>query len=430
MLHFKNKQEFGWSFYDWANSAFATTIMAGFFPVFFKKYWSHGIEATKSTAILGAANSLSGVIVALAAPLLGAIADCGNNKKNFLAFFAYLGALSTAALFMVQKGEWMQAVFLYVLGAIGFSGSIVFYDSLLPSIAGVNRIDYVSALGYAMGYLGGGLLFGLNVWMVLKPEVFGFTDTNQAMKASFVSVALWWAIFTLPILFFVPEPKRNKENVSGITAIRNGFKQLIHTFRKIRHMKTVFLFLLSYWCYIDGVDTIVRMGVDYGLSIGLEQKTLIVALLVTQFVSFPSALVFGHLGRKIGPKRVIYVTLGVYLCAVSWALRMTQHYEFYGLAVTIGLVQGGIQAMSRSFYSRIIPHDQTAEFYGFYNMLGKFAVILGPVIIGVTGYIFANPRIGIASISILFITGGVLLYFTNEQEGREQVKYLSHIRKV
>ncbi|MCF6147904.1 MAG: MFS transporter [Candidatus Kuenenia sp.] len=424
MLKFKNRQELGWCFYDWANSAFATTIMSGLFPVFFKKHWCQGMEATQSTAILGIANSLSGFFVAAIAPLIGAIADRGYYKKKFLIFFAYLGILSTTTLFMVQRENWLPAVVVYAIGAVGFSSSVIFYDSLLPSIANKKRIDYVSALGYAMGYLGGGILFAFNIWMVVHPSFFGLKDSSQAIRISFLTVAAWWGIFTLPIIFFVHEPGKITGISSGL-AFRSGLKQLAHTFHKIQHMKTVFLFLIAYWFYIDGVDTIARMGVDYGLSIGFEYKDLLLALLITQFVSFPCAIVFGKLGKRIGTKYAIFIAIGVYIFAVMWAMRMKVKYEFYGLAVTIGLVQGGIQAMSRSFYSRLVPHDQLAEFYGFYNMTGKFAVILGPLLIGVTGFFFESSRIGIVSIVILFITGGVLLFFVDEKKGAERRKYLS-----
>ncbi len=423
MLLFKNKQEFGWSMYDWANSAFATTVMAAFFPAFFKDYWSQGASVTESTAVLGAANSLAGLLVAVMAPILGAIADCGGYKKKFLIFFAYLGVLSTATLAFIHQGQWFLAAVTYVLGTVGFSGSIIFYDSLLPSIADKKSIDYVSALGYATGYLGGGLLILLNTWMVLSPQTFGLSGEVQAVKMSFVTVAVWWGIFTVPIFLFVQEPKSKNRPVRD--AVREGLGQLKNTFRKIRHLKTVSLFLLAYWLYIDGVDTIVRMAVDYGKSIGFENKDLILAIVLVQFVGFPSAIAFGQLGKRIGAKRAIYLALIIYLFSVAWAVQITDKYEFYVLAVTIGLVQGGVQALSRSFYARIIPHDQAGEFFGFYNLLGKFAVIFGPILIGVTGLVFKNPRIGIASIAILFVGGGILLYFVDEKKGIEEVNYLT-----
>ncbi|NIR52378.1 MFS transporter [candidate division KSB1 bacterium] len=410
--------------YDWANSAFSTTVIAAFFPIYFKQYWSQGIETTQSTAVLGVANSIAGLLVAVMAPVIGAIADVGSQKKKFLIFFAYLGVLCTAALFLVHQGEWLLAAIIYVLGSVGFSGSLVFYDSLLPSITDKSKIDYVSGLGYGLGYLGGGILLALNVWMTLSPETFALNDSGQAVKISFLTVAIWWGLFSLPIILFVKEPKRAVSQFeTGV--VFGGLQQLLQTFRKIRHLKTVFLFLVAYWLYIDGVDTIVRMAVDYGLSIGFERNDLIVALLITQFVGFPCAIFFGRLGEKYGPKRGIFIAIGIYLFVVGWATMMDHKLEFYGLAFTVGLVQGGIQALSRSYYSRIIPHDQSGEFYGFYNLLGKFAVILGPILIGMTGLISKSSRVGIASIAVLFLAGGVLLYFVDEKKGAEEVKYLS-----
>ncbi len=420
---FKNKQELGWCLYDWGNSAFATTVMAGFFPVFFKEYWSQGVAATTSTAKLGLANSVAGLIVALLAPVLGAVADRGSRKKKFLVFFAFLGALSTLALFFVARGDWPLAAFIYVLGTIGFSGGNIFYDALLPAIVDEKRIDFVSALGYAMGYLGGGLLFAINVWMTLSPSTFGLADAGEAVRISFISAGVWWGVFTLPIIIFVPEAQPATAR-SLRQAVREGGRQLAHTFRKIRHLKTIGIFLAAYWLYIDGVDTIVRMAVDYGLSIGFESKDLIVALMITQFVGFPSAIVYGKLGERLGAKRAIYLAIVVYLLVVVWAVQMNAKQEFYALAIVIGLVQGGIQALSRSLYSRLIPKDQTAEFYGFYNLLGKFAVIFGPILIGVTGLISDSPRLGIASIAVLFLLGGLLLYFVDEKQGAAEVQHL------
>ncbi|MFC2074877.1 MFS transporter [Bdellovibrionota bacterium] len=419
MRYFKNKQEFGWVMYDWANSAFATTIMAGFFPVFFKQYWSYGAEVTKSTAILGAANSAYGLSIAFIAPILGAIADQGSNKKKFLIFFTYLGVLATAALFMVQKGNWLLAAITYVIGAIGFSGSMIFYDSFLPLVSSEKRLDFVSAFGYAMGYLGGGILFTLNVLMTLKPHLFGLADASQAVRLSFVSVAVWWAIFSIPLMLFVKEPKARSER-----SIKDGLKQLLGTFQKVRHLKTVFLFLIAYWFYIDGVFTIIKMAVDYGLSIGFQSNDLIVALLITQFVAFPSAIVFGRAGQKFGAKRSIYFAIAMYMLIVFWAINMTQKYEFFILAIGVGLVQGGIQALSRSFYARIIPHDQSAEFFGFFNLIGKASVIMGPMLVGGIGLLTNNSRAGIASILILFVIGWILLHFVDEEKGKKEVKHL------
>ncbi len=437
------KAVWGWAMYDWANSAYVCTVMSAFFPVFFKEYWSYGVNVNMSTAQLGFANSIASLLVALMAPILGAIADKGSAKKKFLILFAYLGVLMAAGLFLVQKGQWGWAIFIYVMGTIGFSGANVFYDSLLPSIAGEDKIDFVSSLGYSMGYLGGGLLLAVNVFMTLKPDFFGLSNAAEAVRYSFLTVALWWGMFTLLIIFWVPEKKAVRTDKSEDSFVTAGFKQFAATFRKIRHLKVVFLFLLAYWFYIDGVDTIIRMAVDYGLSLGFQSNDLILALLIVQFVGFPAALVFGKLGEKWGVRKSIYLAIAIYMCVTVWGAMMTQKMEFYILAIVIGLVQGGIQALSRSYYSRLIPKDKAAEFYGFYNMLGKFAVIMGPVLMGIVGLIVRRmlmppsptgeqlieigqtaSRWGITSLLILFIVGAILLYFVDEEKGREEAALL------
>lgn len=439
----ERKVIWGWVMYDWANSAFATTVMAGFFPVFFKKFWSYGTDVNVSTAQLGFGNSIASLLVALMAPVLGAIADRGSAKKKFLLCFAYLGVLMTACLFWVQKGDWAWAIFVYAMGIIGFSGANVFYDSLLPHVAGEDQVDYVSGLGFSMGYLGGGLLFLINVLMTLMPQKFGLADSSQAVRYAFLSVALWWGLFTVITIAWVPEVKAavSRRDSGGVLA--DGFRQFVGTFRKARHLKTVFIFLLAYWFYIDGVDTIIRMAVDYGMSLGFEANDLIVALLIVQFVGFPAALGFGKLGQHWGVRKGIYLAIGVYMGLTLWGVMMTQKWEFYVLAVIIGLVQGGIQALSRSYYSRLIPKEQSAEFYGFYNMLGKFAVIFGPVLMGLVGLVARRllmppaptpeqvenigrlaSRCGIGSLLILFLIGAVLLYFVDEEKGRKEAAYL------
>ena len=439
----EHKLIWGWAMYDWANSAFSTTVMAGFFPIFFKQYWSVGADVNQSTAMLGFGNSIASLFVALMAPLLGAIADRGSLKKKFMIFFAYLGVLMTAGLYLVGKGDWMLAIFVYVMGVIGFSGSNIFYDSLLPSVADESKVDSVSSLGFAMGYLGGGLLFLLNVVMTLQPAIFGLADASEAVRWSFVSVAFWWGAFTFITIAWVPEPEiGNNKRHGGL--VSDGFNQLYRTFQEIRHLKTVLLFLLSYWFYIDGVDTIIKMAVDYGISIGFESNDLIIALLIVQFVGFPAALIFGRLGERWGVKPSILLAIVVYIAVTIWGTMMREKYEFYVLAIVIGLVQGGIQALSRSYYSRLIPKNQAAEYYGFYNMLGKFAAIIGPALMALVGLTMRNvlmpesptaeqlievgqdaSRWSIASIIVLFVIGGTLLFFVDEEKGRAEADYLS-----
>jgi len=427
------KEVWGWAMYDWANSAFATTVMAGFFPLYFKKYLSFGADVTVSTAQLGFGNSVSSLLVALLAPLLGAVADRRSARKAFLLFFAYLGALMTSCLFLIQQGQWVWAIFIYAMGNIGFSGANIFYDSLLPEVASESDIDFVSGLGFGMGYLGGGILFAVNVFMTMKPALFGLSGAAQAVRFSFLSVALWWGGFTLFTLFWVKEEKREPAARSLKKTFSEGLSELVETFRKIRVLKKAFLFLIAYWFYIDGVDTIIKMAVDYGMSIGFDSNDLILALLLVQFVGFPSAILFGKLGQSWGIQKGIYLAIGVYILATIWGAMISQRYEFYILAVIIGLVQGGIQALSRSYYSRLIPKGQTAQFFGFYNMLGKFAAILGPALMAAvalaarTMLMPQSPsplemteagrlasRLGIASISLLFIIGGLLFHVADK----------------
>jgi UMF1 family MFS transporter len=401
---------YAWALYDWANSAFATTVMAGFFPLFFKQYWSAEVPVTESTFYLGAANSLASLVVVLLAPILGALADQARGRKRFLAAFAALGALTTAALYLVGQGAWQVAAVLYLLGVIGFSGGNVFYDSLLVAIAAPKDRDRVSALGFALGYLGGGVLFAVNVAMTLHPHWFGLADAAEAVRWSFLSVGLWWTLFSIPILWLVEEPPGTAPASLGLGALfRGALQQLADTFRHLRSYAVAFRFLIAYWLYIDAVDTIVRMAVDYGLSIGLDSGSLITALLLTQFVGVPAAIVFGRIGERIGARNGILAGLAVYTGVTLYAYALDTATEFYILALVIGLVQGGVQALSRSLFSRLIPPERSAEFFGFYNMLGKFAAVLGPLLVGTVTVLSGNPRLGLMSLLILFIAGAAAL---------------------
>lgn len=430
------KAVISWGLYDWANSAYATTVMAGFFPIFFKQFWSAGVDPTTSTARLGVANSLSGILMACLAPMLGAIADKGTAKKKFLMFFAYMGVVMTSALYLVSMGNWLLAIMLYVFSSLGFTGANIFYDALLPGVAAEENLDIVSALGYSLGYLGGGLLFALNVWMTLQPAKFGFANAENAVNFAFLTVGLWWAVFSIPVFLFVKEPPGAKKK-PGINLIKAGFVQLGVTFQEFRHLKSAFLFLAAYWLYIDGVDTIVRMAVDYGMSIGFDTNDLIKALLITQFVGFPAAIAFGFLGNKIGARRGIFFAIAVYFSISIWASFMQDKREFYLLAIMIGLVQGGVQALSRSFYARIIPADKSAEFFGFYNMMGKFATFFGPLLMAGTGVLIRSlgyssdfaSRLSITSIALLFLTGGILFYFVDEDKAKQEARYLTDMAK-
>jgi UMF1 family MFS transporter len=398
----------GWAFCDWANSAFATTVMAGFFPLYFKQFWNAGVDATESTFRLGLANGIASVIVALLAPFIGAVADKGGARIRLLLLFTVLGAAMTTAMFWVAKGEWQMAAFFYVAASLGFWGGNQFYDSLLTDVAEERDYDLVSSYGYSLGYLGGGLLFLVNVLMVTKPAMFGIADASEGVRLSFVTVGVWWVVFTLPVLWV--KEKGAAQALPMGAAIRAGFAELKGTIRHIGGDRMLLWFLLAYWFYIDGVNTVIKMAVDFGLSLGLNQSALITALLITQFVGFPAALAFGWLGKKIGPRAGIFISLVVYTAATFYAYRyLKTEAQFYTLAIVIGLVQGGVQSLSRSLFGRLVPAGKAGEFFGFYNLMGKAAAILGPLITGIVAVTTHDSRLAILSISILFIIGGIFL---------------------
>ena len=410
------KQIISWSLYDWANSTFSTTVMAGFFPIFFQQYWSTASDVTVSTWYLGLANSLASIAVASLAPFLGAIADKASVKKRLLIFFAFIGIISTGALSMVGQGYWKIAAVFYVVASVGFMSANIFYDSLLPSVASKQKRDFVSSLGYSLGYIGGGLLFLVNVAMYLKPQFFGIADAPSAIKLSFLTVAVWWAIFTLPILIFVKE-KAPANDIGIIKSISAGWIQLLSTLKRIRELKVVTTFLIAYWLYIDGVDTIIRMSVDYGTSLGFTTSTLITLLLMVQFIAFPATLIYNWFAKQIGIKQAILIAIGGYICIAVIGSLVSKEWHFYIIAILIGCFQGGIQALSRSLYSRIIPSHNSAEFFGFYNMFGKFATIIGPPLMGYVAMATGNPRFGILAIILLFVLGGYFLMMVDVEEG-------------
>jgi UMF1 family MFS transporter len=400
-----------WAFYDWANSSFATTVMAGFFPVFFKQYWSIGTEATVSTFRLGLANGFASFVLAVLAPLLGAIADRGGVRLRFLAAFTALGVIATAALFFVGKGEWQWGALLFVAASIGFWGGIIFYDSLIVDVAPEGKFDLVSGYGYALGYLGGGLLFAVNVWMTLQPHMFGLPDAATAVRVSFLMVAVWWGAFSLPLFRSVHEARKpHGDNVAQ--TLRRGLTELWRTFAEIRGRRELLFFLLAYWMYIDGVNTIQKMAVDYGLSLGFKTSSLLTALLMVQFIGFPAAWFFGWLGNRTSALAGICIGIAVYAGVTIYAVYMTSEREFYVMAVAIGLVQGAVQSLSRSYFGSLIPKDRPAEFFGFYNMMGKFASVLGPVLMGVTALVTGSSRTSILSLLLLFAAGVVLLVYS------------------
>jgi len=410
-----NKSAWSWALYDWANSAFATTVMAGFFPIFFKSYWASDLSDAESTFAIGSVNSLVGLLIAFSAPILGAFADAGDSKRKFLFSFIFLGIIATGYLFFIPESSWKLAVIFYGIGVIGFSGGNIFYDSLLVTVSKEKERNRVSALGFSLGYLGGGILFLLNVVMFLYPSWFGLENQIEAVLWSFMSVAIWWFVFSLPIYLKVKEPIQNIDRKPIYTVITEAFANLLNTARSIKKYKSAVIFLLAYFLYMDGVDTIIRMATSYGSDIGLSATSMIQALLLTQFIGFPATLVFGYYADKFGYKYSLSFAIIVYIFVVLFSAQMDTALEFYVVASVVGLVQGGVQAISRSFFSTLIPENKAAEFFGFYNFIGKSSVFIGPFMVSGIALVSGSPSYGILSLLILFIPGLILLWMVPDK---------------
>jgi UMF1 family MFS transporter len=401
----------GWALYDWANSAFALTVMTSFVPVLLAGYWNDGAPSSVGTFRLGLANAAASLLVALLAPIVGALADRSGRRKAWLLWITLLGVVMTGGLHLIAAGMWLAALVVYGLASIAFAIANALYDSLLVDVTAPERFDRVSAYGYGLGYLGSALLFTLNVVMVVRPRDFGLESADDALRLSFILVALWWLAFSVPLFLWVRDSPGLE---GGPGAMAAGFRQLRATLGALRSQPELSRFLLAYWLYIDAVYTIIKMAVDFGLALGLTAQDLIRAILVTNFVAFPAALGFGRLAEVIGTRPGIYIGLAVYILATMAAAFIDSVPEFYALAIAVGLVQGGVQSLSRSFFARLVPPVQTAEYFGFYNMLGKFAAIIGPALTGIVALAFGSQRLGILSLLILFVGGTALLMRVRE----------------
>jgi len=407
------RQIWAWAFYDWANSGFATVVLAGFFPLVFQDYWSAAVEPAQANLRLGLGNGAASLCIVLLAPLIGAMADRTGTKKRALLAFALLGALLTAGFALVPQGQWLWALGLFVLATLGFMAANLFYDALLISVAPRQRWHAVSGLGFALGYLGGGLLYLGCVVAVLRPEWLGFAGAIHAALAAFVATGVWWAVFSLPLAVSVSEPPALQANRA---ALAGGLQQVWQTLTHLRANRPVWMFLIAYWLYIDALGTTIRMAVAYGRSLGFAQADLIVALLITQFVGFPAALLMGWLGQRIGPRRGILLGIGVYIVICVWAAFIQALWELYAIAALVGLVQGDVQALSRSLYAGLIPPARAGEFFGFYNLLGKFAALIGPPLFGLFGVWFGDVRYSMLALILLFIAGALMLTRVDLQE--------------
>jgi UMF1 family MFS transporter len=391
--------------------------MAALYPPFFRKLaMAAGVPSHQATAYWGYTTSAALLLIALIAPILGAVSDITGGKKRFLAAFAGLGILATAGFSMLGQESWQWGTALFIAANIGFAGSIIFYESLLPHIAGPGRIDQVSTRGYAWGYAGGGLLLVVHVLWVSHPGWFGLRDAGMAVRAAFVSVALWWGLFSLPLWRSVPEPPAAVASGSRRRPVRMGVVRLARTFGEIRRYRQLTLFLVAYWCYSDGIGTIIKMATAYGDEIGIGQTDMIMALIITQFVGVPCSFVFGGLARRIGAKRGVLLALGVYMLISVAGYFMRTAAHFYLLAFLVGTVQGGSQALSRSLFGIMVPRHKSAEFFGFFSTSAKFAGIAGPLLFGVVSQTFGHSRLSILALIVFFVVGGLLLSRVNVQE--------------
>jgi UMF1 family MFS transporter len=400
------KQERSWVFYDWANSAYSIAITSTIFPIFFKGVISKGVQGYTSTAWLGYGNSIYTLVIAVLAPILGTIADYKNYKKRFFIGFFLLGVISTACLALTREGGWIIAIVIYMLTALGFAGANIFYDSFLIDVTPKERMDWVSTSGYAWGYIGSTIPFIIGIALIMKYGLLGFSTSVPAVRISFLLTALWWFVFTIP---FLRNVKQNYFIEPSQTPVSDSFRRLGDTFRRIRQYKNVFIFLIAYFLYIDGVDTIIKM--------------VMIILLAVQFVAFPFALLYGKLARVFSAKKMLFVGICIYVVITITAFFIphfsdpkTKVMVFWIVSMLVATSQGGIQALSRSFYGKLIPKNESAEFFGFYNIFGKFAAILGPFLMGFVTQLTKSSGVGILSIIVLFIAGGVVLTRAKEQE--------------
>ena len=403
-----SKPERSWVFYDWANSAYSIVVVTAIFPLYFKSAaTAAGISAATSTAYWGYANSIATLIVSILAPLLGTIADFRGFKKRFFTFFACLGIVFTLILAVVPTEQWLILLICFVLTSIGFAGANIFYDAFLVDVTSEDRMNRISANGFALGYIGSTIPFILSIAIIIfaQQEIIPLS-VGIASQIAFVITALWWGLFTMPMLKNVEQKYYEERVPNPVTA---SFKKLFTTLKNIKAYRALFLFLLAYFFYIDGVHTIFTMATAYGSDIGIDSTTLLIVLFVTQVIAAPFTVLFGKLGQRFNEKRIIMVGILMYIFICIYAYFLKTAIDFWVLALLVGTVQGGVQALSRSYFAKLVPKESSNEFFGFYNIFGKFAAIAGPVLVGATAQITGNTNSGVFSLVILFVIGGVLL---------------------
>ncbi len=413
-----------WAMYDWANSAFQSTVITAVFPRFFSDYAAAGLTPVEATARFAWATTIAVTIVAVLGPILGAIADVRGMKKILLGVSMSVGIVGTLLLATISRGDWSYAAVVFIIANVGIAASFVFYDSLLPHIAAPGEMDRVSTAAYAMGYLGGGVVLLVNLAWILSPATFGLADSVAAIRLSFVSVAVWWLVFSLPLFFRVPEPIPALEADEGGRGnpVRMAFVRLSETFHELRGYRQAFLMLVAFLLYNDGIQTIIRMASIYGAEVGIDQNAQIAAFVIVQFVGVPCSFLFGALAHRIGAKRGIFLALTVYAGISVLGYFMTTAWQFFALAFLVGTVQGGSQALSRSLFARMIPKYKSSEYFGFFAVFEKFAGIAGPALFAASVSLFDSSRAAVLSVILFFVLGALVLTRVDVAAGEAQAR--------
>lgn len=426
-LGLHRKELRAWAMYDFGISGMQTIIMTAVFPIFFVKVAAANIDPDRAAAWWGYVNTIGAVLIAVIAPILGALADFKAAKKKFLFAFMLIGAGATAAMFFISRGDMVYASVAFIVSLAGATGSMTFYEALLPHIADESEVDRVSTAGYALGYVGGGLLLAVALLIIQKPELVGLPhgdgltpmQATLPVRLSFVAVAAWWIAFAIPVLRAVAEPPRTLEpdEASRTAPIRASITRLGTTLRELRDYKQAFLMMLAFTIYNDGIQTIIKMASVYGTELRIDQGQLIAAILLVQFIGIPAAFAFGSIAGRLGAKRSIFIGLVVYtgICIFGYFLQTAR--DFWILAVVVGLVQGGTQALSRSLFATLVPKHKSGEFFGFFSVFEKFGGILGPLAFAVASQVSGSSRVAILSVIVFFVIGAVLLAMVDEKAG-------------
>ena len=411
-----------WAMYDWANSVFMTTVLQ-VFPLYFIKVAAVDLPRNEASARFAWATAAAIILVGLTGPVLGAMADFQGNKKTMIALFLGIGVVATAAMALVQRGDWVLAIVLFVIGNVGVTSTLAFYNSLLPHIARPDEMDRVSTAGFGLGYLGGGILLGLNLVVIQGPERFGLADKGAAMRLSFLSAAVWWALFSMPLFLKVSEPARRLEaGEAGRNPLSVAFSRLKETIVELRGHRDAVLLLVGFLVYNDAINTIIRMATTFGSEIGIPDGSLIAAILLVQFVGVPFAFAFGALAGRIGAKRAIFLALAVYVAITLIAFTMRTTRQFFLLAFLVGTVMGGAQALSRSLFATMIPRHKSAEMFGFFGVFDRFGGALGSSVFGVMLILTGSSRPAILVLILFFVAGGLLLSRVDVERGRRAAR--------